>query len=112
MRDKDDVYEAKGNDCRFQMTGKVAEDNFEKESRFMSNSERFVLSVLNGLKMEIDSAKAIGSMEIGVTCEERSLKSAWRSCWMCSTPSVGTSRSQDVESVERARFHESGGRVP
>ena len=59
----------------------------EKESRCVSNSEcitqelrewccsqdscrtRFMLSVLS-LKNEIDSAKAIGSVEIGVTCEE------------------------------------------
>ena len=84
MMEKDDVYEAKGNTCRFQMTGKFV----EKESGFVSNSEcviqelrdwfcsqgscrtRFVLSVLKGLKNEIDSARAIGSMEIGVTCEE------------------------------------------
>ena len=65
----------------------TAEDNAVKESRFISNAEciieqscewcsldscrtRFVLSVLTGLKNEIDSAKAIGSIEIGITCEE------------------------------------------
>ena len=32
--------------------------------------KKFVVAVLSGLKREIDSAKAIGSMEVGVTCEE------------------------------------------
>ena len=63
-----------------------------KRSRFMSNSEciieelsnrcynrsgqaknhkkNFVVAVLKGLKREIDSLTAIGSMEAGVTCEE------------------------------------------
>ena len=39
MRDADDVHEAKGNVCRFRMTGNFAEDNIERESEFMSNSE-------------------------------------------------------------------------
>ena len=39
MRDKDDVYEAKGCVCLFHMIGKVAEDNVENKSGFMSNSE-------------------------------------------------------------------------
>ena len=30
MKDKDDVYEAKGSVCRFQMIYKIAEDNVEK----------------------------------------------------------------------------------
>ena len=87
MRERDDVSEAKGSVCRCQMTGQVA----EKESRFVSNSEcitqelrewccsqdscrtRFMLSVLKCLKNEIDSAKAVGLLEIGVTCEEPSV---------------------------------------
>ena len=32
--------------------------------------KNFVVAVLKGLKREIDSVKAIGSMEVGVTCEE------------------------------------------
>ena len=32
--------------------------------------KNFVVAVLKGLKGEIDSVKAIGSMEVGVTCEE------------------------------------------
>ena len=73
--------------CRCPMSGQFA----EKESRFVSNSEcitqelrewccsqdscrtRFMLSVLKCLKNEIDSAKSMGLMEIGVTCEEPSV---------------------------------------
>ena len=92
MKDKGGVYEAKGSVCRFQMIDKFADDNIET-SGFMSNSEcaslrscanggiqdscrtraqrtGFVLAVPRGFKNEIDSAKAIGSMEVGVTCEE------------------------------------------
>ena len=91
VREKDDVCEGKGSVCRFQMTDKFAEDNVEKESGFMTNSEciiqelrewwcnqdssrteanhtRFVLAVQKGLKNETDSAKAIGVIEIGVKC--------------------------------------------
>ena len=32
--------------------------------------KNFVIAVLTSLKREIDSAKTIGSMEVGVTCEE------------------------------------------
>ena len=81
------MHETKGNVCRFQMTDKITEDNAVKESRFLSNSEffieelrewcsqdslttRFVLFALKCLKNEIDSATAIRSMEIGITCEE------------------------------------------
>ena len=82
MRERDDVSEAKGSVCRCQMTGQFA----EKESSFVSNSEctrvaRVVLQPgfvqdtvhairAEGSQEEIDSAKAIGSMEISVTCEE------------------------------------------
>ena len=75
--------------CRFQL----ATNSIEKGSSFMLNSEcvieelsmrclnnsdgraqnrmkNFVVAVLKGLKREIDSEKAIGSMEVGVTCEE------------------------------------------
>ena len=38
--------------------------------RTREHHTRFVLAVLKGLKNEIDSSKAIGSMEVGVTCEE------------------------------------------
>ena len=80
--------ETKGDLCRFQL----ATNSIEKESWFMSNSEciieelskrcynkggqaknhlkNFVVAVLKGLKREIDSVKASGSMEVGVTCEE------------------------------------------
>ena len=84
---QDDVHETKGNVCRFQMTDKITEDNALKESGFISNSEciidqlrewcsqeslttMFVLFALKCLKNEIDSANAIRSMEIGITCEE------------------------------------------
>ena len=78
MSEKDNVHEAKGNACRFQMTGMFA----EKESGLISNSEcviqelrerccsqdscttKFALSALKCLKNEIDSAKAIRSIEI------------------------------------------------
>ena len=91
MRDKDDVHEAKGNACRFQMTDRFSENDVEK-SWFMSNSEciieelrewcnqdsyktrahriRFVLALLRGLKNERDSAMVIGSREVCVTCGE------------------------------------------
>ena len=89
MREKDDVYEAKGNVRRIQTSRKFA----QKDSGFISNSEcvieelrgwcsqgscktrahskRFVLSVLKGLKNETDSAKVIITR---------------RSCWMCLIP--------------------------
>ena len=35
--------------------------------------KNFVVAVLKGLKREIDVVKAIGSMEVGVTCEEPNL---------------------------------------
>ena len=73
MRERDDVSEAKGSVCRCQITGQFA----EKESSFVSNLEcithelrawcccsqdscrtRFMLSVLKGVKNEIDSAKS------------------------------------------------------
>ena len=107
LRDKDDVQETTGNACRFQMTDKIAEDNAVKESGFISNSEciierlrersqdssrtRFVLSVLKGLKNEIHSAKVLGLMEIGITCEETNVLEVDEYTWSCcmrSTPSV------------------------
>ena len=88
MAEKDGVHKTKGDLCRFQL----ATNSVEKGSWFMSNSEciieelskrcynksgqaknhmkNFVVAVLKGLKREIDSVKAIGSMEVGVTCEE------------------------------------------
>ena len=84
----DGVYKTEGNFRRF----KSATNIFEKRSWFMSNSERIieklsmrccnrdeqaknhmkncVIAVLKGLKREIDSAKAIGSMEFCVTGAE------------------------------------------
>ena len=35
-----------------------------------NRKKNFVVAVLKGLKREIDSLTAIGSMEVGVTCEE------------------------------------------
>ena len=32
--------------------------------------KNFVIAVLKGLKREMDSVKAIGSTEVGITCEE------------------------------------------
>ena len=88
MGDKDGVHKTKDDLCRVQF----ATNSIEKGSWFMSNSEciieelgkrcynksgqaknhmkNFVVAVLKGLKREIDSVKAIGSMEVGVTCEE------------------------------------------
>ena len=82
------VHKTKGDLCRFQL----ATNSIEKGSWFMSNSEciieelrmrcysgggqaqnhmkNFVVAVLKGLEREIDSAKEIRSMEVGVTCEE------------------------------------------
>ena len=86
--EKDGVHKTKGDLCRFQL----ATNSVEKGSWFMSNSEcvieelskrcynkggqaknymkNFVAAVLKGLKREFDSVKAIGSMEVSVTCEE------------------------------------------
>ena len=82
------MHKTKGDLCGFQL----ATNSVKKGSWFMSNSEciieefskrcynkggqaknhmkNFVVAVLKGLKREIDSVKAIGSMEVGVTCEE------------------------------------------
>ena len=72
----------KGDLCRFQL----ATNSIEKGSWFMSNSECIIEELqswpcqesheelcgcrVEGLKREIDSVKAIRSMEVGVTCEE------------------------------------------
>ena len=89
MAENDGVCKTKGDLCRFQL----ATNSVEKGSWFMSNSgciievlsmrcynqdgqaknymNWFVLAVLiKGLKREIDSVKAMGSMEVGVTCDE------------------------------------------
>ena len=88
MAEKDGVHKTKGDLSRFQL----ATNSVEKRSWFMSFSERIieelskrccnkggqaknhmknsVVAALKGLKREIDSVKAIGSMEVGVTCEE------------------------------------------
>ena len=88
MVEKDGVHKTKGDLCQFQL----ATNSIEKGSWFMSNSEciieelskscynkggqaknhmkNFVVAVLKGLMRENDSVKAIGSMEVGVTCEE------------------------------------------
>ena len=88
MAEKDGVHKTEGDLCRFQL----ATNSSEKGSWFMSNSEciieelskrccnncrqvknhmkNFVVAVLKGLKREVDSVKAIGSMEVGDTCEE------------------------------------------
>ena len=87
IAEKDGVHKT-SDLCRFQL----ATNRIEKGSWFMSNSEciieemgkrcynkcgqaknhvkNFVVAVLKGLKREIDPVKAIGSMEVGVTCEE------------------------------------------
>ena len=39
--------------------------------------KNFVVAVSEGLKREIDSMKAIGSMEVGVTCEEPQTRGKW-----------------------------------
>ena len=89
VAEKDGVHKTKGDFCRFQL----ATNSVEKGSWFMSNSEcrhhRGVEQALPQQKWpeqeshelcgccverpeerEIDSVKAIGSMEVGVTCEE------------------------------------------
>ena len=87
MAEKDGVHKTEGDLCRFQL----ATNSIEKGSWFMSNSEcisrsyasvatkggqaknhvkNFVVAVSKGLKRELDSVKALGSMEVGVTCEE------------------------------------------
>ena len=88
MAEKDGVYKTKGDLSRFHLIT----NSVEKGSWFMSNSvyiieelglrcynrdgqpenctKKFVLVVLKGLTREIDSVKAISSMEDGVTCEE------------------------------------------
>ena len=88
MAEKDCVHKTKGDLCRFQLST----NSVGKGSWFMSNSESVieelskrcynngdqaknhmknsVVAVLKGLKREINSVKAIGSMEVGVTCEE------------------------------------------
>ena len=86
MAERDDVHKTKGDLCRFQL----ATNSIEKGSWFMSNAEciieelnmrccnrggqatghmkNFVVAVLKG--REIDSVEAVGSMEVGVICEE------------------------------------------
>ena len=88
MAEKDGVHKTRGDLCRFQSATK----SIDEGSWFMSNSEciieelgkrcynkggqaknhmkNSVVAVLKGLKREIDSVKANGSMEVGVTCEE------------------------------------------
>ena len=88
MAEMDDAHKTKGDLCRFQL----ATNSIEKGTWFVSNSEciieelsmrcynrdgqaknhmkNFLIAVLKGLKGEIDSVKAIGSMEDGVTFQE------------------------------------------
>ena len=88
LAEMDSVHKTKGDLCRFHL----ATNSIEKGSWFRSNSEciieelsmrcynrdgqakshmkNFAISVLKGMKREIDSVKAIGSMEVGVICEE------------------------------------------
>ena len=72
MAEMDGVHKTNGNLGRFQL----ATNSIEKGSWFMWNSEcknhmkNCVIAVQRSMKREIDSAKAIGSMEVGITCEE------------------------------------------
>ena len=43
---------------------------YNKGAQAKNHMKKLVLAVLKRLKREIDSVKAIGSMEVGVTCEE------------------------------------------
>ena len=43
---------------------------YNRDGQAKSHMKKFVLAVLKGLKTEVDTVKAIGSMEVGVTCEE------------------------------------------
>ena len=43
---------------------------YNKSGQAKNHTKNFVVAVLEGLKRELDSVKAIGSMEVGVTCEE------------------------------------------
>ena len=43
---------------------------YNKSGQAKNDMKNFVVAVLKGLNREIDSVKAIGSMEVGVTCEE------------------------------------------
>ena len=42
----------------------------DKDGQAKNSTKKFVLAVMKGLKREIDSVKATGSMEVDVTCEE------------------------------------------
>ena len=81
--------------------------------------KKFVVAVLKGLKREIDSVKAIGSIEVGVTCEEPNVLELDESAEELqnvfdSISGVSASRSRAVECVEegRDRLHELVGGVP
>ena len=82
MAEKDGVYKTKGDLCRFQLTT----NSVEKGSWFMSNSGATAEMVkqritrrsscwlcCRALKREMDSVNAIGSMEVGLICEESSV---------------------------------------
>ena len=73
MSDEDDVYEAKGNVCRFQVTDNGAENIVEK-SRFMSNSECIIEELREGCSQDSCRTRArrtrFVSREVSVTCGE------------------------------------------
>ena len=43
---------------------------YNRDGQAKTHMKKFVLAVFKGLKREIDYVKAIGSMEVGVACEE------------------------------------------
>ena len=47
---------------------RVEQALLQQSGQAKNHMKNFVVAVLNGLKREIDSVEAIGSMEVGVTC--------------------------------------------
>ena len=57
--------------CRTQcIIEELSKRCYNKGGQAKNHIKNFVVAVLKGLKRGIDSEKAIGSMEVGVTCEE------------------------------------------